>query len=177
MIDAAAHLAGRRLDSSWSRLTIQTVSLAGPAGHAFRFVTVFIMAAMLGSYVEFLRDSKPQSALERPSCDVFSWRASVKHPLPTSLHGQNHSLEETPDGMVLYRFGQMGDAYSIGAGRRSLMRSEVEEFKLSNLLEEVSTALEKASTQDDFVMKEKPRAVSHGAEWAEVGLSAPCRAC
>ena len=61
----------------------------------------------------------------------------------------------------------MGDAYSIGAGRRSLMRSEVEEFKLSNLLEEVSTALEKASTQDDFVMKEKLQ--SSFCAWGRVG--------
>ena len=175
MIDAAAHFGGAAAGFLLvSTRTIQTVSLVGPAGHALRFMTAFMIAAMLGSYVEFLRGSKPNLLWKDPVVMVPVGESSLSIPLPASLHGQSHSLEQTPDGMALYRFGKMGDAYSIGAGRRALLDVEAGDFKLSNLLDEVSAALEKASARDDFVMKEKPRAVSaHGAEWVEVEFAAP----
>ena len=68
-----------------STRTIQTVSLAGPAGHAFRFVTVFIMAAMLGSYVEFLRDSKPNLLWKDPVAMFSVGEPELSIPLPTSF--------------------------------------------------------------------------------------------
>ena len=95
-------------------------------------------------------------------------------PVPKSLLSRSPSLDQTPDGMMMFRFGEMGDAYSISAGRRSLRAGEVGEFEITQLLEEVKSAFDDAKQREGFEMSGQPRAVSRGGlEWVEVEFEAP----
>ena len=127
---------------------------------------------MVGSYVAFLKGSEPWVLWKDPV--EISKQENLGIPVPKSLLSRSPSLDQTPDGMMMFRFGEMGDAYSISAGRRSLRAEEVDEFQITQLLEEVKSAFDDAKQREGFEMSGRPRAVSRGGlEWVEVEFEAP----
>ena len=173
MIDAAAHFGGAAAGFMLvATRSTQTLTRVGRSTWKLRGLLILLLAGMVGSYAAFLKESEPWVLWEDPV--EISQQETLGIPVPKSLLSRPPSLDQTPDGMTMLRFGEMGDAYSISAGRRDLRAEEVKDFQITQLLEEVRSAFEDAKEREGFEMSGQPRAVSRqGLEWVEVEFEAP----
>lgn len=175
MIDAAAHFGGAAAGFVLvATRKIQTLTLAGRPGRGFQALLSLLIIALVGSYADFLKQSEPLVLWNDPVEVITVSQTALQVPLPISLARHAPEVDQSPDGMELLRFGEMGDAYSVTVGRRALRLGEAVDFEGSKLLDEVTQAFEKALDQEELVMREKPRAVArNGVEWVEVEFEAP----
>ena len=95
----------------------QTLTRVGRSTWKLRGLLILLLAGMVASYVAFLKESEPWVLWEDPV--EISMQENLGIPVPKSLLSRPPSLDQTPDGMTMLRFGEMGDAYSISAGRRT----------------------------------------------------------
>ncbi len=173
MIDAAAHFggaaAGFLLVFSGS---LKTLSASGRPTSLFKLCTSGIVAVMVATYAVFLVDSRPMVLWADPVIESSIDALELSVPVPSSLESSLELIDDDPAGFHLARFGKMGDAYSISAGRRPLVSDELD-LGVNGILDDVVAALDRELDDDAYQIRHGPRAVSRkGREWVEVEFEA-----
>lgn len=173
MIDAAAHFGGAAAGFFLVFTgALKTVSASGRPTGLMQVSTAVTVAVMIATYAGFLVDSQPMVLWSDPVVESSVPELDLSVPIPSSLASSVELVDEDSAGFQLARFGKMGDAYSVSAGRRPLATGE-RELGVNGILDDVVAALDRELDDDAYLIRQGPRAVSRkGREWVEVEFEA-----